>query len=154
MPCPSLPAMGRITLPPDALPPAFMDRMGWLDAGPVRIRLDIAEKFVLELARMTRRAPIPLPPHLASRLGIRREMLPAVMKGLNMRVYHPRPMAANRYGPPAPVMIRFLPENENGGREKAVRTTSPRNGRQPATATRPRRADSPFAALATLFNRS
>ncbi|WP_141262271.1 helicase-related protein [Komagataeibacter diospyri] len=154
MPCPPLPAMGRITLPPDALPPAFMDRIGWLDAGPVRIRLDIAEKFILELARMTRRAPIPLPPHLASRLGIRREMLPAVMKGLNMRVYHPRPMAANRYGPPAPVMIRFLPENENGGREKAVRTVPPRNHRQPATATRSRRADSPFAALATLLNRS
>ncbi|MBE7731072.1 helicase-related protein [Komagataeibacter sp. FXV3] len=154
MPCPPLPAMGRVTLPPDALPPAFMDRMGWLDAGPVRIRLDIAEKFVIELARMTRRAPIPLPPHLASRLGIRREMLPAVMKGLNMRVYHPRPMAANRYGPPAPVMIRFLSEHENGGREKTVGTASARNGRRPAAAQRPRRADSPFAALATLFNRS
>ncbi|GBQ55173.1 helicase-related protein [Komagataeibacter swingsii] len=153
MPCPPLPAMGRITLSPDALPPAFMDRMGWLDAGPVRIRLDIAEKFILELARMTRRAPVPLPPHLASRLGIRREMLPAVMKGLNMRVYHPRPMAANRYGPPAPVMIRFLPETENGGREKDVRSASARNGRRPAAIRHTQRADSPFAALATLFNR-
>ncbi|AHI24571.1 DNA helicase [Komagataeibacter xylinus] len=154
MPCPPLPAMGRITLSPDALPPAFMDRMGWLDAGPVRIRLDIAEKFILELARMTRRAPVPLPPHLASRLGIRREMLPAVMKGLNMRVYHPRPMAANRYGPPAPVMIRFLPETENGSREKDVRSASARNGRRPAAIRHTQRADSPFAALATLFSRS
>ncbi|ARW18083.1 helicase-related protein [Komagataeibacter europaeus] len=153
MPCPPLPAMGRVTLPPDALPPTFMDRMGWLDAGPVRIRLDIAEKFVVELARMTRRAPIPLPPQLASRLGIRREMLPAVMKGLNMRVYHPRPMAANRYGPPAPVMIRFASEHENASREKTVRTASARNGRRPAAPRRPQRTDSPFAALATLFNR-
>ncbi|MBL7233035.1 helicase-related protein [Komagataeibacter oboediens] len=153
IPCPSLPAMGRITLLPDALPPIFMDRMGWLDAGPVRIRLDIAEKFILELARMTRRAPVPLPLHLASRLGIRREMLPAVMKGLNMRVHHPRPMAANHYGPPAPLMIRFLPEGEKGGKAKAAHATSPKAGRRPAATLRPRRADSPFAALATLLNR-
>ncbi|MCE2566024.1 helicase-related protein [Komagataeibacter sp. FNDCF1] len=156
MPCPPLPAMGRVTLAPDALPAAFMDRMGWLDAGPVRIRLDIAEKFVLELARMTRHAPVPLPPLLASRLGVRREMLPAVMKGLDLRVHHPRPMAADSYGPPAPLMIRFQPRDENGRKGKTPRTPPRRAGKpqQPAPGRRSTRPDSPFAALATLFNRS
>ncbi|MCE2576459.1 helicase-related protein [Komagataeibacter sp. FNDCR2] len=157
MPCPPLPAMSRVTLPPDALPAPLLDRMGWLDAGPVRIRLDIAEKFILELARMTRRAPIPLPPLLASRLGVRREALPAVMKGLNMRVYHPRPMPAEHYGPPAPVMVRFQREIASDGKGKPQHPEKRKAGGRPALkgGARPsRRADSPFAALATLLNRS
>ncbi|MGY6769687.1 helicase-related protein [Komagataeibacter sp. NFXK3] len=152
MPCPALPAMSRITLPPDALPPAFMDCMGWLAAGPVRLRLDIAEKFIRELARLTRRAPVPLPPQLASRLGVRREMLPAVLKGLNMRVYHPRPMPADRYGPPAPIMIRFHAEGENARHEK-TRPAQDRQASRRAASRRPMRPDSPFAALATLLDR-
>ena len=156
MPCPPLPAMSRISLAPDALPAAFMDRMGWLETGPVRIRLDIAEKIILELARMTRRAPVPLPPLLASRLGIRREMLPAVMKGMNMRVYHPRPMAADHYGPPAPVMIRFLSDTTGNKRDRvpsAEKDRAKKRNAAPGSRRRAIRPDSPFAALATLFDR-
>ncbi|MBV1831875.1 hypothetical protein KUA08_14885 [Komagataeibacter melomenusus] len=120
-----------------------------MGAGRGRIRLDTGKKFIRELARLTRRAPVPLPPQLASRLGVRREMLPAVLKGLNMRVHHPRPMPADRYGPPAPIMIRFHAEGENTKAEKP----RPAQGRPASRRLAARRPDSPFAALATLLDR-
>ena len=36
-------------------PAGFADAMGWLEAGPVLLRLDIAEKVAAELAWATRR---------------------------------------------------------------------------------------------------
>ena len=55
-PCPALPAPDLVSLPrqPD-WPAGFADAMGWLEAGPVLLRLDIAERVAAELAWATRR---------------------------------------------------------------------------------------------------
>ncbi len=59
---------------------------GWVDAGPILLRLDIAEKIAGELAYRLRRGPAALPSGLASRFAIRPDMLPAVLRQLGFRV--------------------------------------------------------------------
>ncbi|MFC7542007.1 hypothetical protein ACFQU2_24495 [Siccirubricoccus deserti] len=61
--------------PPAGWPSGFAQAMGWLPAGPVLLRLDVAERIAGELAYLTRRAPAPPPSDLASRLGVKADML-------------------------------------------------------------------------------
>ncbi len=148
LPAPALPPPGLVSLEPadgsappvaSAFPqspellraPDFLQAMGWVRAGPVWLRLDVAERVAAELGFVSRQHAAPLPPGLASRLGVRGELLPAVLRGLGVRLL-PGEAAAALYGPPAPPML----------------LTPRRRAAAPPPAPRPPRADGPFAALA------
>jgi ATP-dependent RNA helicase SUPV3L1/SUV3 len=135
---PTLPPPGVVSLPPPAdWPPGFAEAMGWLDAGPVLLRMDVAERIAAELAFLTRRGPAALPAGLAPRLSIRAEMLPAVLRTLGARVVPAMALEPEMFGPPVPPMLAA-----HAGRA-ADRARQP----QPAPPPPP---DGPFAALATL----
>lgn len=136
---PILPPPGAVSAPPQDWPAGFAAAMGWFDAGPVLLRLDVAERVGAELAYATRRGPTVLDPALPSRLGVRAEHLPAVLHALGMRVVPASVLAPDAYGPPAPPMLSGAP----GRKAERVR-------REAAAIPAPVRADGPFAALAAL----
>ena len=86
-------------------PPGFAAAMGWMDVGPVVLRVDIAERVSGELGHATRKGATLLPPGLASRLAVKAEMLPAVLRGLGFRVIPGGGLGLEQYGPPAPPML-------------------------------------------------
>jgi ATP-dependent RNA helicase SUPV3L1/SUV3 len=134
-PVPTLPAPGLVSLSPPAWPPGFAEAMGWFEAGPVLLRVDVAERVAAELAFTTRRGPAALPPSLAPRLSIRADALPAVLRALGARVVPAMALEPEMFGPPAPPMLAA-----HAGRA-ADRARQP----QPAAPPPP---DGPFAALA------
>ncbi len=104
---PALPAPGLIAAP--AGQPAggawdedFALSLGWLPAGPVLLRLDIAERVAAELARAAAGGPSLLPADLAPRLGIARGNLPAVLRALGFRLLPGTVLPDGMAGPPAP----------------------------------------------------
>ena len=103
---PAQPPASVVTLtPPAGWPPGFATAMGWVEAGPVLLRLDIAERVAGELGYLTRRGPI-VPPHdLGSRLSVRADLLPVVLRQLGFRVMPGGGMAPEMFGPPAPGML-------------------------------------------------
>jgi ATP-dependent RNA helicase SUPV3L1/SUV3 len=131
---PRLPAADSVSLPPQPdWPAGFAEAMGWLDAGPVLLRLDIAERIAGELAWTTRRGPTALPVGLASRFSLKAELLPVVLRRLGFRVVPAGGLAPEEYGPPSPAMI--MPA---------------RRRRQAAAPVVANQAHGPFAALAAL----
>ena len=96
---------GRTPPPPIGWPPGFAQTMGWLPAGPVLLRLDVAERIAAELGFLTRRAPAPPPPDLASRLGVKADTLGAALTALGFRLLEAPPLAENEYGPPTPLRV-------------------------------------------------
>ena len=134
VPTPELPGPGLVSMPPPDWPPGFAATMGWVPAGPVLLRLDIAERVVAELAFAARRRQVALPPDLAPRLGIPAAALPAVLRALGVRLTLGVVLDAGEYGPPAPTIV--LP---------------PRHARPAAAPPVPApRPDNPFAALVAL----
>jgi ATP-dependent RNA helicase SUPV3L1/SUV3 len=141
-PTPDLPAPGLVSIPRPEDPGllATLLPLGWVEAGPILLRLDIAERIAAELAYATRRRPTALPPGLASRLSIRAELLAPVLRALGIRLAAPAPLAAEEFGPPAPPLMWTL-----------ERKPRPQPGSPPPLQTTP---DNPFAALATLRRRA
>jgi ATP-dependent RNA helicase SUPV3L1/SUV3 len=134
---PALPAPGPVSiLPPQDWPPGFAATMGWLPAGPVLLRLDVAERIAAELAYATRFRAAAVPDGLASRLSVRADAVPAVLRALGVRLAPGALLEADQYGPPSPPMM--LP-----GRRRDRAAPIP-----PAPS--PRAADGPFAALVAL----
>ena len=136
IPLPALPPAGLVCLPlhqPD-WPDGFAAMAGWIEAGPVRLRLDIAEKVAGELGYRCRRGPAALPSGLASRFAIKPDMLPAVLRQLGFRVLPAAGLGAEQIGPPAPPMLMPLRR-----RRPAIEEPAP----APLAA-------GPFAALAVL----
>ncbi|MCK8784841.1 DNA helicase [Roseomonas sp. NAR14] len=106
VPTPALPNPGLVAVPvPEDWPPGFAATMGWLPAGPMLLRLDVAERIAGELGFATRRAPAVLPGDLASRLGVRADALPAALTALGFRLLTPPPLAENEFGPPLPTRV-------------------------------------------------
>ena len=135
-PVPTLPPAGAVAYaPPADWPEGFAAAMGWIDVGPTLLRLDVAERLTAELAWSARRGPTPVPPGLASRLSVRTEMLPAVLRRLGFRLFPAAVLSEGEYGPPAPAMM--LPERR----------------RKPEPDTAPALREGPFAALAALRHR-
>jgi ATP-dependent RNA helicase SUPV3L1/SUV3 len=132
---PDLPNPGLVSIAsPEDSQAAFLQAMGWVQTGPVLLRLDIAERIAAELAYATRGRPAPLPPDIGQRLGLRADLVPAVLRGLGLRILPAQQLAPTAYGPPAPPML-----------------ASPR--KRPAVSSAPKppvRPDHPFAALAAL----
>ena len=131
---PVLPNPGQVSIPaPDPGQAMFLAMLGWVAAGPVLLRLDIAERVAAGLAYATRGRPAPVPVEIGQQLGLRADVLPAVLRGLGLRILPPPALADTVYGPPPPPMVALA-------RRRNV--VSP-----PAVQARP---DHPFAALAAL----
>ena len=128
---PALPAPGLVALalkewpegeaiPADAPPPAgwpqgFAETIGWVPAGPVLLRLDVAERIAAELGYLTRRAPAPPPHDLASRLGVKADTLGVALAALGFRLLEPAPLEEDQYGPPTPLRVA-QPRAQHQGR--------------------------------------
>ncbi len=133
---PDLPAASVVSMAaPADWPPGFAAAMGWVEAGPVLIRLDIAERVAGELGYLTRRGPIVLPRDIGSRLSVRAEIVPVVLRLLGFRVLPGGGLAPEMFGPPPPMMLAPI-----------------RRRRPPPMPALPRmvEAHGPFAALAAL----
>jgi ATP-dependent RNA helicase SUPV3L1/SUV3 len=136
LPVPPSPNAALVSLPthqPD-WPPGFAAMAGWIEAGPILLRLDIAEKIAGDLGYRCRRGPAALPSGLASRFAIKPDMLPAVLRPLGFRVIPAASLEADQIGPPAPPMLMPLRR-----RRPLIETPAP-----------VQTATGPFAALAVL----
>ena len=135
-PVTALPEPSVVSLPvPGDWPEGFADAMGWVQFGPILVRLDVAERVAGELGYLTRRGAIVLPRDLGSRLSVRAELLPIILHQLGFRIVPGGGLAPEMFGPPAPAML--LPVRR----------------RRPAPVAAPPRAveaRGPFAALAAL----
>jgi ATP-dependent RNA helicase SUPV3L1/SUV3 len=132
---PPLPAAGLVSvLYPTDWPPGFAAALGWVAAGPMLLRLDVAEQVAGELGWATRNGAMAVPPGLASRLSIKPDLLPVALRALGFRVVPGGALGPAGYGPPTPAMLLPL-------RRRRLPTVA----RQPA-----RPAHGPFAALAAL----
>ena len=133
---PDLPGASSVLLPAmPGWPFGFAAAMGWVEAGPVWLRLDVVEKVAGELGWATRGGTAVLLPGLASRLSIRTELLPVVLRRLGFRIAPGVGLGPGEYGPPAPAML------------------VPLRRRRPTVAVAPRPEPvfhGPFAALAAL----
>ncbi|ONG49995.1 DNA helicase [Pseudoroseomonas deserti] len=115
---PSVPGGGLVSVPPpEGWPEGFAETMGWVTAGPVLLRLDVAERVAGELGHLTRRAPAMLPPDVASRLGVKADILPAVLQTLGFRLLPAEALAEDAFGPPGPAMVSARRE-ERGPRHR------------------------------------
>jgi ATP-dependent RNA helicase SUPV3L1/SUV3 len=113
----------------------FALAMGWALAGPVMIRLDIAEKLSRELNYLIRRHPVALPQGIGSRMSLKPEHLSPVLNALGFRIIPAAALSPEAFGPPAPPMLA----RRKGAAAKPVAPV-------PATDL----PDNPFAALAAL----
>ncbi|PZP42078.1 MAG: DNA helicase, partial [Azospirillum brasilense] len=90
---PPLPVGGLVSItPPSNWPAGFAAQMGWVLAGEVMIRLDVAERVAGELGHLTRRAPALLPGDIASRLGVKAEALAPALTALGFRLLNAEPL--------------------------------------------------------------
>ena len=154
VPVPPLPLAGAVSVPrhegaTDGS--ALLAALGWVPAGPVWLRLDVAERIMAEIAWLTRDRPAALPAELASRLSVRAELLPAVLRGLEVRLRPAAPLPAGYAGPPCPPLMSIARRRE---------PASPGTPRQRVQAVPPDAMpgprpdhDGPFAALASLRGR-
>ncbi len=140
---PSLAPPGLVSMPPPAdWPPGFAEAVGWIEAGPVLIRLDIAERVGAELHWATRRRPQPVPADLASRFSVAAASLPVILRRLGLRIVPASTPDPAFYGPPSPALLT-----------QAARSRRPAKPHPPRTPPEPRPAaptdaSGPFAALA------
>jgi ATP-dependent RNA helicase SUPV3L1/SUV3 len=135
---PPLPAAGLVSAPmPGNWGADFALSMGWLPAGPVMVRLDVAEKLVGEMHYLVRKHPVLLPPNLGSRMGLKPEQLSPVLNALGFRIIAAATLGAKYFGPPAPPML-------------ARRKMEPRPPAPPPPPPVEVSEDNPFAALAAL----
>jgi ATP-dependent RNA helicase SUPV3L1/SUV3 len=107
VPTPALTNAALVSLPahqPD-WPAGFAAMAGWVEAGPILLRLDIAEKIAGELGFRSRRGSTALPSGLASRFAIKPDMVPAVLRPLGFRVLPAAGLEPEQHGPPAPPML-------------------------------------------------
>jgi ATP-dependent RNA helicase SUPV3L1/SUV3 len=137
IPMPALPQAALVSVPAHQpeWPPGFAEMAGWIEAGPILLRLDIAEKTAGELGYRSRRGPAALPSGLGNRFAIKPDMLPAVLRHLGFRVLPAAGLASDQQGPPAPPMLTPLRRRRAGteATPEPVKTTI-----------------GPFAALAAL----
>ena len=133
---PLLPAPGLVSVPhPPDWPPGFAVALGWIVAGPMLLRLDIADQVANELGWATRRGATALPPGLTARLSIKPDLLPVALRALGFRILPGVGLGPDEHGPPAPATLLPL-------RRRRAPT--------PAPVASPMHAHGPFAALASL----
>ncbi|HVY17438.1 MAG TPA: helicase-related protein, partial [Rhodopila sp.] len=127
----ALPNAALVSVPADqpAWPAGFAAAAGWIAAGPILLRLDIAERIAGELGHRARRGPAVLPAGLASRMAIKPDLLPVVLRALGFRVLPAGGLAPDQVGPPAPPMLTPLrrprPQREMARRPAKMREADP-----------------------------
>jgi ATP-dependent RNA helicase SUPV3L1/SUV3 len=141
VPMPALPAPGLVSLPrPEDWPPGFAEALGWVVAGPMLVRLDVADHVAGELGWATRHGATVMPAVLASRFSTRPDRLPIVLAALGFRVVPAVTLEPAQYGPAAPPMLlRLRRRHVPAARRAPPRPHFPQHG--------------PFAALAMLHQR-
>jgi len=122
------PADPQAPRPPDSWPPQFAPFAGWLQAGHVLLRLDVVERVAGELGHLTRRAAAPLPDGLASRLGIKGDVLPMVLEAMGFRMIPAVPVEEGHYGPPAPARLSVLRHERPARPAQRPARAEPRQG--------------------------
>ncbi len=105
VPTPELPGPGLVAVPGTGWPDGFGAALGFVQAGPVYLRLDVAERVAAELAWMTRIRASAVPDGLAPRLSVRGETLPSVLRSLGVKLALGTPLEPEQFGPPAPAMM-------------------------------------------------
>jgi ATP-dependent RNA helicase SUPV3L1/SUV3 len=146
---PELPNAALVWVSPNqpGWPPGLAAAAGWIEAGPILLRLDIAERIAGDLGYRSRKGPAALPVGLASRMAVKPDLLPAVLRAIGFRVLPASTLAPDQMGPPAPPMLTPL------RRPRPGRDRHGRDGRQ-AELKRPIPSNpvpsGPFAALAAL----
>ena len=143
---PKLPGGGLIAVPaPADWPRGFAETMGWLPAGPVLLRLDVAERIAGEIGHLTRKAPAMLPGDLASRLGVKGDVLAQVLEAMGFRLVPAETPEEGAFGPPCPARIAHArpprQEHHRGPRRDGPRQDQPRGPRREDR--RPPRQDRP-----------
>ncbi|MFT8877374.1 MAG: DNA helicase, partial [Gluconobacter potus] len=133
-------APGRVSLPWSEIHGQF----GWIRAGDTGLRLDIAERCIVEMHQLTVRHDHAAPLSLASRLGAKADMLPSILKGLGIAHQPAEAPSSAHAGPPRPLMIL------NDRKTRASRRCRSAPHHTPPRRPAPPRTDSPFAALAAL----
>ena len=137
---PTLPDAGRVSAePPAAWPDGLALMLGWVVAGPVMIRLDVAERVGGELHYLIRKHPVILPDNLCSRMSLKPDQLSTALNALGLRVIPAATLGDKFFGPPAPPML---------ARRKGPPAAKPARAPEPPPAPPP--TYSPFAALAAL----
>ena len=148
IPTPNLPAAGLVSLPNDGVMalswlPGFAESIGWVLAGPLYLRLDVAERIAGELSYLTRRAPSPLPPEILGRFAIKGDLVAPVLAGLGFRVIEAEVLNEGELGPTRPMMVAWqrpaAPE----------RSRSPRPARRDGEHRRPSRQENARAEVPT-----
>ncbi|EHM03339.1 helicase protein, partial [Acetobacteraceae bacterium AT-5844] len=135
---PTVPGGGLVSIqPPEGWPRGFAATMGWVQAGPVLLRLDVAERVAGELGHLTRRTPAMLPPDVASRLGVKADVLPAVLATLGFRLLPVEPLAEDAFGPPSPTMVSARREDRHRPRHHG----RPQRDRRPQPAAAPQEGE-------------
>ncbi|NHN83447.1 DNA helicase [Acetobacter musti] len=135
---PDLPPPGAVSVPAEQYPSSLLSRLGWMPCGPVRLRIDMAERLCAELTARGMQSDTALRADFAPWLGVPRKELPAILKALGFRLTSPTPLPAGVYGP-SPVWMLAR-----------VRPAKPRHNRGASRRAR-HSPDNAFAALATLF---
>jgi ATP-dependent RNA helicase SUPV3L1/SUV3 len=103
---PPMPAPGLVSASmPTNWGPDFALAMGWVQAGPLMIRLDVVERITRELNYLIRKHPILLPPNLGSRMGLKPDQLVPVLHVLGFRIIPAGTLGAKYYGPPNPALL-------------------------------------------------
>jgi ATP-dependent RNA helicase SUPV3L1/SUV3 len=153
---PALPSGGLVAIhPPNDWPAGFAQAIGWIQAGPMLVRLDVAERIAADLGFQTRRAPSVVPPDLASRLGLKADALPAALETLGFRLLPATDLPEGQYGPPTPARVGMVrpeqqhrgprrgPPGEQRGRQGEGAPGGPRQDRGPRRQGGPPRPDQP-----------
>jgi ATP-dependent RNA helicase SUPV3L1/SUV3 len=102
-------------------PTGFAAAMGWMVAGPMLLRLDVAERLAADLAWRSRGRVVPVPAEFSARLSVRAEVVPALLHALGARPVPAETLPEGQFGPPAPAGMvvrsprRPVPEVRSGG---------------------------------------
>lgn len=120
---------------------------GWVNAGPIMIRVDTLEQFLSTLTHQRRAQHTrPAPHHLSSLLGIKKQYLPEVLKSLHITHRSPTHMPPGHYGPPAPLMLIESPKKRPQRHKYPIKRRSQKSTFQQRTSSQNIQS-SPFAAL-------
>ena len=113
---------------PEGWPQGFAIMAGWLPAGRVLLRLDVAERIAGELGYLTRRAAAPVPEGLASRLGVKGDTLPMALEAMGFRLMPSPPLEEGEFGPPLPARISVLRQDRGASPRGPRRDGRPERG--------------------------
>ncbi|WP_243429517.1 helicase-related protein [Acetobacter sacchari] len=137
-PPPELPPDSAVVVPANQFPHRLLTKLGWPELGPVRMRLDAAQRLANRLAALTQDGPVAAPANILQVSGLRRECLGDALLAIGFKIAPPPPLPAGMFGP-SPALIL--------SRRKQPRRVEPKRASARPNAVK----DGPFAALSSLL---